>query len=122
MDLHAFTKRQTDILFSVLWLRPSVLPKEHQSVHSLRITLLVTTPDGADTNLLCFIVKRSSFFLKNLLLSWPVGQPLPRLPFKEGDREADRENGGKTSEGGLALNGISYCGQPRTTRSGGSWL
>ena len=43
--------------------------------------------------------------------------------FKEGDEEADRGNDGKTtSKSGLALNGISYYGKPRTERSGGSWL
>ena len=42
---------------------------------------------------------------------------------KEGGEEADRGNDGKTtSKSGLALNGISYYGKPRTTRSGGSWL
>ena len=42
---------------------------------------------------------------------------------QEGDEEADRGNDGKTtSKSGLALNGIYYCGKPRTARSGGSWL
>ena len=42
---------------------------------------------------------------------------------KEGDEEADRENDGKTtSESGLTLNGLSYCGKLRTVKSGGSWL
>ena len=46
-----------------------------------------------------------------------------REQFKERDEEADRGNDGKTtSKSGLALNGISYYGKPRTTRSGGSWL
>ena len=41
----------------------------------------------------------------------------------EGDEEADRGNDWKTaSESGLALNGISYYGKPRTARSGESWL
>ena len=41
----------------------------------------------------------------------------------QGDEEAGRGNDGKTtSKSGLALNGISYCGKPRTARSGGSWL
>ena len=39
------------------------------------------------------------------------------------DEEADRGNDGKTtSKSGLALNGTSYYGKPRTARSGGSWL
>ena len=51
----------------------------------------------------------------------------PRLSYREqfkvGDEEADRGNDGKTtSKSGLALNGISYYGKPRTARSGGSWL
>ena len=45
-----------------------------------------------------------------------------REQFKEGDEEADRGNDRKTSESGLALNGISYHRKPRTGRSGGSWL
>ena len=46
-----------------------------------------------------------------------------REQYKEGDKEADRGNDGKTtSKSGLALNGIYYYGKPRTTRSGGSWL
>ena len=54
-------------------------------------------------------------------LDWP--RLSYREQFKEGDEEADRENDGKTtSKSGLALNGISYCGKPRTARSGGSWL
>ena len=49
----------------------------------------------------------------------------PRLSyweqFKEGDEEADRGNDGKTTpKSGLALNGVSYYGKPRTSRSGGS--
>ena len=40
-----------------------------------------------------------------------------REQFKQGDEEADRGNDGKTtSTSGLALNGINYCGKPR------SWL
>ena len=43
--------------------------------------------------------------------------------YKEGDKEADRGNDGKTtSKSGLALNGTSYCRKPRTARSGGNWL
>ena len=46
-----------------------------------------------------------------------------REQFKEGDEEADRGNDGKTtSRSGLALNGTLYYGNPRTARSGGSWL
>ena len=50
-----------------------------------------------------------------------------RLPyreqFKEGDEEADRGNDGKiTSKSGMALNGVSYYGKPRSARTGGSWL
>ena len=46
-----------------------------------------------------------------------------REQFKEGDEEADRGNDGKiTSKSGLALNGISHYGKPRTGSSGGSWL
>ena len=46
-----------------------------------------------------------------------------REQFKEGDEEADRRNDGKTtSKSGLALNGICYYRNPRTARSGGSWL
>ena len=53
-----------------------------------------------------------------------TGQDLSyREQFKDGDEEADRGNDGKaTSMSGLALNGIYYCGKPRTARSGGSWL
>ena len=40
---------------------------------------------------------------------------------KEGDEEADRGNGGKTSKSGLALN-ETYYGKLRTARSGGNWL
>ena len=41
----------------------------------------------------------------------------------EGDEEADRGSDGKTtSKSELALNGISYYGKLRTTKSGGSWL
>ena len=51
----------------------------------------------------------------------------PRLSYweqyKEGDKEADRGNDGKTtSKSGLALNGTAYYGKLRTARSGGSWL
>ena len=54
-------------------------------------------------------------------LDWPSLSY--REQFKEGDEEADRGNDGKTtSKSGLALNGIHYCGKPRTVRSGGSWL
>ena len=43
--------------------------------------------------------------------------------FKVGDKEADRgKNGKTTSKSGLTFNGISYCGKPRTARSGGRWL
>ena len=50
-------------------------------------------------------------------------EPSYREQFKEGDEEADRGNDGKTtSKSKLALNGICYYGQPRTARSGGSWL
>ena len=45
-----------------------------------------------------------------------------REQFKEGDKEADRGNDGKTSKSRLALNGIYYYGKPRTVRSGGSWV
>ena len=46
-----------------------------------------------------------------------------RGQFKEGDKEADRRNEGKTtSKCGLALIRISHFGKLRTTRSGGSWL
>ena len=46
-----------------------------------------------------------------------------REQFKEGDEEADRGNDRKTtSKSGLALNGTSYYGKPRTARSGGSCL
>ena len=45
------------------------------------------------------------------------------MPTAEGDEEAVRGNDGKTtSESGLALIGISYCGKLRTVRSGGGWL
>ena len=49
----------------------------------------------------------------------------------QGGRRRDRQrkrwedninDGNTTSKNGLALNGISYNGKPRTTRSGGSWL
>ena len=46
-----------------------------------------------------------------------------REQLKVGDEEADRGNDGKTTlKSGLAMNGISYYGKPRTARSGGSWL
>ena len=46
-----------------------------------------------------------------------------REQFRKGHEEADRGNNGKaTSKSGLALNGISYYGKPRTARSGRSWL
>ena len=55
------------------------------------------------------------------VLDWP--RLSDREQFKEGDEEADRGNDGKTtSKSGLALNGTSYYGKPRTVRSGGSWL
>ena len=55
------------------------------------------------------------------VLDWP--RLSNREQFKEEDKEAGRGNDGKTtSESGLALNGISYYGKPRTARSGGSWL
>ena len=53
-------------------------------------------------------------------LDWP--RLSYRKQFKEGDEESDRGNDGKTSKSGLALNGTSYYGKPRTARSGGSWL
>ena len=54
-------------------------------------------------------------------LDWP--RRSYREQFKEGDEEADGGNAEKTtSKSGLALNGISYYGKPRTARSGGSWL
>ena len=54
-------------------------------------------------------------------LHWP--RPSYREQYKEGDEEADRGNDRKiTSKSGLALNGISYYGKPRISRSGGSWL
>ena len=54
-------------------------------------------------------------------LDWPKLSYKEQI--KEGDEEADRENDGKTtSKSGLALNGTSYYGKPRTVRSGGSWL
>ena len=54
-------------------------------------------------------------------LDWP--RLSHRERYKEGDEEADREDDGKkTSESGLALNGASYCGKLRSARSGGSWL
>ena len=54
-------------------------------------------------------------------LDWP--RLSYREQFKDRDQEADRGNVGKTaSKSGLALNGISYYGKPRTARSGGSWL
>ena len=37
-------------------------------------------------------------------------------------RQTQEMMGRKTSKSGLALNGISYYGKPRTARSGGSWL
>ena len=41
-----------------------------------------------------------------------------REHFKEGDDEEDRRNDEKTtSKSGLALNGLSYYGKPRTARS-----
>ena len=44
-----------------------------------------------------------------------------REQFKERDEEANRGNDGKTtSKSGLALNGISYYGELKTARSGGS--
>ena len=46
-----------------------------------------------------------------------------REQFKEGDKETDRTNDGKTtSKSGMALNGISYYVKPRTARSRGNWL
>ena len=46
-----------------------------------------------------------------------------REQFKEGDEDADRGYDRKTtSKSGLTLNGLSYYGKPRTTRSGGIWL
>ena len=54
-------------------------------------------------------------------LDWP--RLSYREQFKEGHEEAARGNDRKTtSKSGLALNGISYYGKPRTARSGGSWL
>ena len=54
-------------------------------------------------------------------LDWPI--LFYRGQFEEEDDEADRGNDGKTtSESGLALNGTSYYGKLRTSRSGGSWL
>ena len=54
-------------------------------------------------------------------LDWP--RLFYREQFKEEGEEANRGNDGKTtSKSGLALNGISYYGKLRTTRSGGSWL
>ena len=42
--------------------------------------------------------------------------------YKEGTKR-QTENDGKTiSESGRALNGTSYCGKLRTSKSGGSWL
>ena len=46
-----------------------------------------------------------------------------REQYKEGDREADRGNDGKTtSERGLALGGTAYCGKLRTARNEESWM
>ena len=46
-------------------------------------------------------------------LDWP--RLSYREQFKEGDEEKDRGNDGKTTpKSGLALNGISYYGKPRT--------
>ena len=46
-----------------------------------------------------------------------------REELKHRDEEADRGNDGKTTwKSGLALNGISYHGKPRTVRSGVSSL
>ena len=54
-------------------------------------------------------------------LNWP--RLSYREQYKEEDEEADSGNDGKTtSKSGLASNGISYCGKPRTARSEGSWL
>ena len=54
-------------------------------------------------------------------LDWP--RLSYREQFKEGDEEADRGNDGKTtSKSGLALNGTSYYGKLRISRSGRGWL
>ena len=54
-------------------------------------------------------------------LDWP--RLSYRVQFKEGDKEADSGNDGKTtSKIGLALNGIAYYGKLRTMRSGENWL
>ena len=46
-----------------------------------------------------------------------------REQFKEGEEEATEETMGRQHQkSGLALNGTSYYGKPRTARSGGSWL
>ena len=65
--------------------------------------------------------------MKRHKLKWYDHLDWPRLSyreqFKEGEVEADRGNDGKTtSKSGLALNRIYYYGNPRTARSGGSWL
>ena len=57
------------------------------------------------------------------MIIWTGQDYSTKEQFKEGDEEADRGNDGKTtSKSGLASNGISCYGKPRTARSGGSWL
>ena len=62
-------------------------------------------------------------FVTQIVKHWDCPRLSYREQLKEGDEEADRGNDGKTtSKSGLALNGISYYGKLRTTKSGGSWL